>query len=121
MRAAKVVLESTGSQKDRLMEALSYEKQQKTEQKAYTFFNMGDYKKPGFLRIVIVWFEISRFIHKALYFYLFPYLVLPLSYTLHDGTKTEPLNHDELRPPPGWPAGYKWPPVNYNPNDWANI
>lgn len=87
MRAAKVILESTGSQKERLMEALKFEKQQIVDPGSrLTFFNMGKYERPMFLRLVIIWYEIARFVHKTFYFYLFPYLILPLSYTLYDRT-----------------------------------
>ena len=120
MRAAKVVLAATGSQKERLNEAMKFEKQQKCEQKASTFFNMK-YERGIFLRVVIIWYQIARFIHKSFYFYLFPYLILPLSYTLHDGATAEPLNNDATTPPPGWPAGYIWPPRNYDPRDWVSV
>lgn len=119
MRAAKVVLEATGAQRERLMEALRFDKQQKAEDKAHTFFNMS-YEKPIFLRIVIIWYEIARFVYKSFYFYLFPYLILPLSYALFDATAPPPAQSLTV-PPPGWPPGYAWPPTNYDPKDFDRI
>jgi len=72
------------------------------------------YEKPIFLKLVIIWYEIARFVYKSFYFYLFPYLILPLSYTLFDLSKPAPAM-DPTRPPPGWPPGYSWPPDNYDP------
>ena len=119
MRAAKVVLECTGAARERLMEALRFEKQQKAGVKAPTFFNMK-YKKPWFLRLVILWYELARCIYKSFYFYLFPYLILPLSYTLFDLSAPAPPM-DATRPPPGWPPGYQWPPANYDPKRIAEF
>ena len=118
MRAAKVILEATGAQRERLMEALRFEKQQIREEKAHTFFNMS-YERPMLLRIVIIWYEIARFVYKSFYFYLFPYLILPFSYTLFDASAPAPTV-DASRPPPGWPPGFQWPPANYDPKDWKD-
>lgn len=66
----------------------------------------------------MIWFEIAKFIYKTFYFYLFPYLILPLSYTLFDASRLlTPM--DPTRPPPGWPPGYDWPPTNYDPKDFG--
>jgi hypothetical protein len=52
-----------------------------------TFMEPIPFKKRGALRLIIVIHEIERVIYKSLYFYLFPYLVVVLSYSLYDDKK----------------------------------
>lgn len=49
------------------------------------------YERSIVLRIVIVTYEIFRFTYKCLYFYLFPYLVVPISYYTYDVFKWDKI------------------------------
>ena len=39
-----------------------------------------------FMRFVHIWFVMVKLIYKGLYFYIFPYLIIPLSYYVYDYT-----------------------------------
>ena len=58
---------------------------------------------------MIIVYELFTFIYKAIYFYLMPYMIVPLSYYVFDMTKADkPIGFSGA--PPGWPPGYPWPP-----------
>lgn len=65
---------------------LTYTKERikaKDEQIQSTFMNPIPIQKKWQMRFFVIVHEFERIIYKALYFYLFPYLVVFLSYTLY--------------------------------------
>lgn len=68
---------------------LTYKKDRlKDESERSTWATPKPEEKKGEVRFIIVMFEIERVIYKALYFYLFPYIVVFLSYTLYQPDKS---------------------------------
>ena len=39
-----------------------------------------------FMKFVHIWYVVIKYIYKGIYFYLFPYLIVPLSYYVYDWT-----------------------------------
>lgn len=60
----------------------------KGEAKFQTLSKMT-HSKPWFMSFVIVWYNFCRVLYKTIYFYLFPYLIVPLSYYLYNNSKIE--------------------------------
>jgi hypothetical protein len=42
-----------------------------------------------FMKFVNVWFVFIKYLYKGIYFYLFPYLIIPLSYTVFNYTMVD--------------------------------
>ena len=48
--------------------------------------NCNHWLHRNFMRFVHIWFVLIKLLYKGLYFYLFPYLIVPLSYYVYDWT-----------------------------------
>ena len=58
--------------------------------KDFTFanpINSEEWVHKAFMKFVHIWFVLIKLIYKGIYFYLFPYLIVPLSYYVFDWTK----------------------------------
>lgn len=86
MKAAKIILNATGDDEKKIQDAIRFKKKCSHDVESNTL-GRCEYPLPVFMRFVIVWFELSRFVYKAIYFYLFPYAIVPVSYLLYDVTK----------------------------------
>jgi len=94
MKAVKVILECTGAEKAKINKALEFEKEIVRELPFPSFWSRIRYKKSCFVRFVIVWYEIMRVIYKGFYFYLFPYMVVPVSYYMYDIFKVDRIKQN---------------------------
>ena len=56
-----------------------------------SFWKRINYKKSCFVRVVIVWYELMRIVYKGFYFYLFPYMVVPISYYMYNPFKVDQI------------------------------
>ena len=73
-------------EQDIIDEILTYKKEHqkiKDGETVSTFAAPIPAEKPHLMRFIILVFEIERLLYKALYFYLFPYIVFFLSYALY--------------------------------------
>lgn len=93
MQAVKVILNSKGEDLKKMKDALRYNKETTRILPIPRFFSKMLYERYIFMRFVIVVFETFRFVYKCLYFYLFPYLVVPFSYYLYDIFKWDKVRH----------------------------
>lgn len=84
LKAVKLLLKAKGEDKETIKKALAFQKEAILEVDPPRFWGTITYPKPTFVRIVIIWYELSRFVYKCLYFYLFPYMVVPVSYWMYD-------------------------------------
>ena len=64
---------------------LKYKKEKtKDEADRSTFADPKPSSKSGLMKVIIVVYQIERVLYKAIYFYLFPYVVVFLSYGLYN-------------------------------------
>ena len=91
MTAVKVILESKGEDLKKLKEALLFHKEATRLLPYPNFFGAMLYDRPWFMRFVILTFGVFKLIYKGLYFYLFPYLVVPISYYMYDMFKWDKI------------------------------
>ena len=84
MQAVKVILHSKGNDLKKINDALLFHKEATRLLPIPAFFSQILYDRPHFLRLVIFIHQVFRFIYKCIYFYLFPYLVIPISYYSYD-------------------------------------
>ena len=84
MHAVRVILNSKGKDLHNLRQGLLYHKEATRLLPYPAFCGSMLYDRPHFMRMVIFVFQSFRFVYKCLYFYLFPYLVVPISYYMYD-------------------------------------
>jgi len=94
MQAVKIILESKGNDLQKINDALLYHKEATRILPIPGFFKTILYERYIFMRVVIFIYELFRFIYKCIYFYLFPYLVIPISYYTYDIFKWDKKRHD---------------------------
>jgi len=85
MKAAKVLLEASEEvNKDKIRKAtLMKSRKLIRPEDMQLFWNITLKENKCLMRFIILWYQLIRFVYKALYFYLFPYLIVPLSYLLY--------------------------------------
>ena len=65
--------------KKKIVEYLKYEKKDSIDQ-SVGFFNAGEYDRPHSIRLIVFSYWVIKLIYKVIYFYLLPYMIIPLSY-----------------------------------------
>ena len=90
MKAKDII--SDEEKKKKLGELLKYEKSCSIE--SYPTFMEPKVLRSGLMRMIIVVYSIVRLLYKAVYFYLLPYLIIPLSYYTYSGNKS--VNNNNL-------------------------
>ncbi len=102
MKSAKVILEAKGEDLKKITEALTFYKDCNGSVSNKNTYLSCEYELQFFIRQVIFVYDFLRFVYKSIYFYLFPYLIVPMSYTLYN-INTDP-DHDwtpkQVGPPP---------------------
>lgn len=94
MQAVQIILESKGENLRKINDALLFHKEATRLLPIPSFFKPILYERYVFLRAVIFVYELFRFLYKCLYFYLFPYLVIPISYYTYDIFKWDKKRRD---------------------------
>jgi len=104
MKSAKLILGARGEELKMRNEAISWQKVVEADGGKVQHDNDGhghggedvpdplenntlwwcEYNMWIFMRVVIIWQALCKFIYKSLYFYLFPYCIVPVSYWLYD-------------------------------------
>jgi len=86
MKAARILLDPSDKDKREIEEAIKFKKRTELEKEELLHtlcaIKEGTHENKCAMRFVIVWYNVTRVIYKTLYFYLFPYLIVPLSYSL---------------------------------------
>ena len=84
-------------EEEKIKDALCYYKECVRSLPYPGFFSKGLYSRYWFIKVVIIVFELFRFIYKCIYFYLFPYLIIPISYGVYDIFEIEHLRYKFVR------------------------
>ena len=97
METVRVILQSKGEDLKKIKDALIFHKEATRLLPYPSFFGKMLYERQYFLRVVIITYEVFRFIYKCLYFYLFPYLVVPISYYMYDIFKWDRIRKESAK------------------------
>lgn len=84
MRADTILLKAKGEDLKKVEAALTYEKDIDGLHSRHNTMWSCRYESWIFMRFVIVTHALTKFFYKAIYFYLFPYLIVPVSYLFYD-------------------------------------
>ena len=77
-----------GTENKELEEALSYQQARRDYPFSKPFYN-DSVLYHYFMKFVHIWYMVIKVLYKGIYFYIFPYLIIPLSYYVFDFTKIE--------------------------------
>ena len=78
MKAATILLNPSAQDKPAVEEAITFQKKHRSDGNTLCSVELPENK--CLLMFIMVWYAFIRFIYKTVYFYLFPYLIVPLSY-----------------------------------------
>lgn len=114
MRADTILLKAKGEDLKKVENALTFQKDIDGLHSNHNRMLSCRYESWIFMRFVILTHGLIRFFYKAIYFYLFPYLIVPVSYLLYN-VHTDIYAPTYKKPEAAEPAKAPAPPADKKP------